>query len=670
MCPLSVCDTPKGKPHSGRNEKLTPMHRFETILVATLERGENPTTDLFGGWTPLLSAASEIGNGPLMPEFLRLGITALADESDSEKALVTDFICRCVEVATDDFILIEVVDLLDGCRHRLGACVDRCFTRFLAIASDSAMMPMARAAALDGAFRWAVSERRRQLLVLAFLLGVKSDEDPLFLARAAKIMGVAYSHWRESELVKQLRDLTEVEGADDEAAFELGMARLADGLETHDPGQAKEAFNAARHWFGVSAARREQRPDAAAYSRCLDVLDAFSRAEKPERLQELASSIADDAFQMDAWHASDTDPPWLGTRHVERTCWNILALRLRTLSADLEEASWWEPAVVVKQHVVEAYVASRSVLKRSSTGGVEAIVRPMIEMALARHEGQAYALKKWLRSNTLDEWADAAHELSNRVDALIADGVRAHPPEATTAWSPVVALIEQAEIPTDAKAEIYAAIEDSMRLQFSRMSAIEVEIFNQCIQAVSSHPDFRDNPTGRTLFHVVLLFTLRFLSNRLEMTRGHAPSIPYLFERDGTLPKEVELQTDYHQFMVSALTGTVEIEVPNVGGGRADVRFKEGGERLVVEVKREASDCSFVGLENSYFAQASDYQNISIRLGVLLVLDQTEVRRSGTPHISTLVHPSCKVRKGETDPRCIVIVKVPGRRLRPSDLSK
>jgi hypothetical protein len=347
-----------------------------------------------------------------MPEFLRLALATLADALESEKLSATDFICRCVEVAHDDLVLIEAIDLLDESRPLPGDGDDRCFTRFLAIASDSVLMPMARAAALDGAFRWALAERRRQLQVLAFLLGVQSGDDSIFLARAAKIMGVAYSHWREAELVKQLRNLTDVEGADDEAAFELGMARLTDGLETNDQSKAKEAFNAARYWFGVSAERREQRPDAAVYAHCLDVLDAFSGGEKPEHLSEIALSIADDAFQMDAWHTDESDSPWLGTRHVERTCWNMLALNLRRLAAELEEASWWEPAVVVKQHVVASYVASRSILKRSSSGGIEAIVRPRIESARSPRR-PAYALRTWLRQNTEDEWAEAARDCLN-----------------------------------------------------------------------------------------------------------------------------------------------------------------------------------------------------------------------------------------------------------------
>jgi hypothetical protein len=155
------------------------------------------------------------------------------------------------------------------------------------------------------------------------------------------------------------------------------------------------------------------------------------------------------------------------------------------------------------------------------------------------------------------------------------------------------------------------------------------------------------------------------------MTKGHAPSIEYLFEReDGTLPKESSLQNDYYQFMTSALAGTVDIEVSDVGSGRADVIFKYRGERLVVEVKRENIDSSFGALEKRYAAQTSDYQNVSVRLGILLVLDQSEIRKSGTPHILSLVQPSRLVREAEVDPRWIIIVKMPGRRLTPSELSK
>ena len=61
---------------------------------------------------------------------------------------------------------------------------------------------------------------------------------------------------------------------------------------------------------------------------------------------------------------------------------------------------------------------------------------------------------------------------------------------------------------------------------------------------------------------------------------------------------------------------------------------------------------------------------MSIRLGFLLVLDLVAANSEGTPHISTLFETRDILRTGETVPRSITIVKVPARRMRPSDLTK
>lgn len=144
----------------------------------------------------------------------------------------------------------------------------------------------------------------------------------------------------------------------------------------------------------------------------------------------------------------------------------------------------------------------------------------------------------------------------------------------------------------------------------------------------------------------------------------------YLFERaDGMLAHEDELQADYFRWLSTTAAGT-DLEPTNIGGGRGDLKLKSSGERLVVEVKREMSDSSFDAIAASYSAQATDYQNVSIRLGFLLVLDLTAKNSKGTPHITTLFETRAIPRPAESVPRSITIVKVPGRRRRPSDLTR
>ena len=62
--------------------------------------------------------------------------------------------------------------------------------------------------------------------------------------------------------------------------------------------------------------------------------------------------------------------------------------------------------------------------------------------------------------------------------------------------------------------------------------------------------------------------------------------------------------------------------------------------------------------------------NVSIRLGVLLVLDLATPCREGAPHLTSLFEMRQVRRYGASQPRLILIIKVPGRRKRPSDLTK
>jgi hypothetical protein len=217
---------------------------------------------------------------------------------------------------------------------------------------------------------------------------------------------------------------------------------------------------------------------------------------------------------------------------------------------------------------------------------------------------------------------------------------------------------------------IQQAISHTTGLHFDNLADTERQLIWTVLSAASNHDDYKSNERGKRLFNAVLLLTLRFLNSRLELTPGANPGAAYLFERpDHTLPHEDELQADYYQFMFGLLSGT-EFEVNNIAGGRADIRCLNASERIVVEVKREERNCSFDALEASYASQATEYENVSVRLGFLLVLDQTKVLAEGTPHISTLVRVSPVLRNGEKTPRLLVTVIVPGRRMRPSELTK
>lgn len=649
------------------------LNPLEAKLITALEAGQELSLADLGGVGVLRSSAKALGATPLMPELLSLMLNHWQQSASTDRIALKSALQDLLEAASIDFAFMEAVDLLDTYRPLSDDVDEACFTIFLSKAGQnkSGMSGLARGAALDGAFRWAYSNRRWQLRLIDFLLGLSVNDDPDFLSHAAKITGVAYSHWRERELLPVLTQLAEVVAVSAEATFELGMANLANALDSPHCEESNSSFQIAKVWFERSVSASESRPEASLYHDCLELLSDFHAGLDRRHLIDVRDRVCLHAFELKAWHDSSDSPSWLGSRRTEAACWNVLASMLTGSVEHLDEAGWWEPAVVIEQHILAVYNAGRSVLKRNRNGGLEELLRPRIAATIATHEGQAYQLKGWLQRNASHEWAVQAHELINQIDCLLENGTKpGNPIEAADVWPPLAALIAQNHLLPEIKKRLFNAVSNAFSLHLENLTMAETNVIAACLESVEKHPDYRNNPHGARLFDTALLWTVRFLYTRLEVTKKDDPSVGYLFEKeDGKLPQEDELQQDYFRWISTVAAGS-DLEPTNQGGGRADLRLKSRGERLVIEVKRETQDCSFYALAKSYAAQTTDYQNVSIRLGILLVLDLATPNREGTQHITSLVQPQLVQRIGEDQPRHIIIVKVPGRRKRPSDLTK
>lgn len=641
--------------------------------MALLEAGQEPSIAALGGLESIASAVRRLSTSPLMPEVLRPVLRFWDQAPAQDRTLIGSIIRNLLEGASTDYVLIEAVDILDTFRPLPDGADETCFAIFLAKAGQSAeeLTGLARGAALDGAFRWAASNRRWQLRLLDFLLGLSPADEAVFLGHAAKIAGVAYSHWRERELLLKLAELAAVEAAQPEASFELGMANLADGLDASSQDAAQEFLRKAKAWFDQSASSRESNPEARLYRDCLDLLTRYSEGLDKEHLIETRDRVTADAFELTAWRRDENAPSWLGSRHAEAACWSLMANTITGLVEHLDETAWWETSVVIEQHILATYTAGRSILRRRENGTLEMFLRPRIAASLARAEGQAYLLKTWLKKNAAHEWANEARQLITEVDRFVErEKGPQNPSQAAAPGLTVAALIDKASLPAVVKSNLLAVVSNAFALQLDNLTLAEVGIIEKCRGAVAVHPDHRDNPHGQRLFDAALLWTVRFVYTRLEVTQKDDSTVAYLFERpDGKLVHEDELQTDYFRWLSTNAAGT-DLEPTNLGGGRGDLKLKSSGERLVIEVKRELNDSSFDAVADSYAAQSTDYQNVSIRLGFLLVLDLVASNTEGTPHISTLFQTRDIRRTGEIVPRSITIVKVPGRRMRPSDLTK
>ncbi len=648
------------------------MHPLEIKAIAALEEGEELSVVALGGLGAVAEAAEPLGRSPIAPSVVTAMVRYWTSAAASEGPLLhRTFEVLLGEVSTD-FVLMEVVDLLDSAQPLPGEADSACFRSFLEKAKNKRLSALARSAGLEGAFRWSVTDRRRQLRLLDVLLGIDTDDDPEFLRHAAKIMGLAYGHWHEQDIVQRLAGLRVVEAVRADASFELGMAKLDDALESAVRDESQALLAEARDFFQASVLTPG--PDAAArlYAACLDALATFAAGTDANRLKDESNRIERLAFELSADESSADRPLWMGSRHEEAICWSSLANTLAAVAADLHEQSWWEPRVVIEDHMLAAYTANRTLLKRGADRSIEVLIRPRIEASLVKHEGQAYQVKAWLRRNPSHIHTAAAQELINRIDLFFPEEERKseNPTWAMTGTSPVVALIDKAQVSEDQKRVLFEVAASAFSLQLDNLTAAEWQVIDSCRTIVAAHPDHKSNLHGRRLYDALLLWTVRFLVNRLEMTQKDDPTVAYLFENEtGTLPHEDALQDDYFRWLCTVTAGS-DVEATNVGGGRADVRLRSSNERIVTEVKREMADSSFDGLVAHYAGQAGDYQNVSLRLGFLLVLDLAREPDAGTPHLTALVQTREVVRAGEMIPRLITIIKVPGRRKRPSDLTK
>jgi hypothetical protein len=651
---------------------VTGMHPIEAELIEVVKSGRNWQLEDLGGIAKLVPAARALGNTPMMTELLHPLVLGWSNATAADRDAHKSLFCDLLDVATTDFVLIEAVDILEHHRPLPDDGDEYCFMLFLAKAAahDPSLSGLSRGAALDGAFRWAVDNRRWQLRLLDLFLGLSPGDDPEFLRRAAKIAGVAYSHWRDRDLIDVLRTLASLEAVRPEAAFELGMASLAEAMDQTDSNAATTAFREARDWFGTTDEASEQHAEANLYLDGLDLLLSFHSGAAVASLGSVSARVQQHAFELHAWSAG-SGPPWLGARQTEAACWNALASAVAGLAEQLEEPSWWEPAAVIEEGLLSVYSAGRSILRRDQNGGIEAVVRPRIRASVAAQVGQVHQIRMWLQQNATHEWATEARELIAQIDALIEQsGSPKNPPDAAIEGTALVAIIARSNIPEAQKNVLAGVVANAMSLQLANMTSAETAVIERCCEAARKHNDYSANANGTRLFDTVLLWLVRFVFNRLELTKGDDPTGAYLFERaDGSLPHEAELQQDFFRWLATNSAGS-DLEPTNIASGRADIRLRSGPERLVVEVKREDTDCSFDALFKSYAAQTTDYQNVSIRLGVLLVLDLATPNREGTSHLTSLFEMRPVHRVGESEPRLVLIVKVPGRRKRPSDLTR
>lgn len=393
------------------------MNQIEQEVIAAFDAARPERLADLGGVDFLRGREEAVARVCLMPEILNLVLAEIGP--DPVDGALSAFVVACAAVPVrpgecDPSAYKDAVEALAAADLPY-SLAEQCQDVLARRAADRTEDEVVRWVALAACLQLAITHPDLRHDLLRVLARLKPEQHHgEFARRAAKVAGVAHSYWPDDKLLSLLEELASIPLARDEAVFELGMARLREGLDADSPAKADACFEEARGHFNTTLLAREYRPDAVAYSGALSMLTALRRGDRQKDLRAKAAEISKELTIAKAWSGQDRPAwKWMGARWTELVEWDDLAERLATVAADAAAAADPETELAIRQRLLGTYVANRTVLKRGA-GGVETYVQPVIEARLMREETQRSTLSSWLSREAADDgspWREAAGEL-------------------------------------------------------------------------------------------------------------------------------------------------------------------------------------------------------------------------------------------------------------------
>jgi hypothetical protein len=219
------------------------MEPLEQTMTTLLERGLSPTLADFGGLSVVASAVDTVSASRFSAEFVEIALEEAGDEPAAQL-----FAARVIARVQDDFSLNSLVEVLQA--NRLSDDLEEgIFDHWLKLSQDSSATVTVRTAALLGALILKRKKARRGLRLASAIASARLDDDPFYLAHAARVGGFLHSEEPHEGILEFLRDVIRVEEAADDANFELGLYNVGEALKEGDPARAKELMGVARLSF-------------------------------------------------------------------------------------------------------------------------------------------------------------------------------------------------------------------------------------------------------------------------------------------------------------------------------------------------------------------------------------------------------------------------------------
>lgn len=594
---------------------------------------------------------------------------------EADSAVGLDGAASLVERTPDPGVMVEIVRMLSGGVRLEQGALRRLHRSFLAKADGTDWHPATRSHALIGALVLSSGRPALMRLLQSQLLDIDPSDDGDYLRHAAKVMGLLLAEVPDPDLLNVLESLLGVPEAEDEASMAMGLLALADGLDERERTAAVGCFETARSWFRRSAAASEVRLDADLHVRCLDLLLAFGEARAPGEIAASVREVRAAAFAWSAHLVPSNRPasrdPWMASATSEGIHWTSLALRLGALEANLGHRTWLNGAMVVEEELLRAYTASRTVLRRDTEGGIEAVVRPRIVGALQRERNQLDMLDAWIdRQVGEGPKREAALAMRSAVAAAMEASVSRNPIEAAAVRPTAVAIVEDSGLPSEARREALDLLQSTLAaFDIERNDPMVGELWLGIHERLLSNPDYRTKDRARQYFGVILFHTLGFFVSRDNLGSTSTTGTDYLFNLNTVNPPvEDDLHKDYYGFLeATRLRPTAMKEVQGVGHGRADILFDMEKHTTVAELKKTDTDRTLEGLARTYGLQTTSYQRSSVTFCILMVLDLVD-RGGSAAHVRERVAVVEATPAVGKTAYAIVTIRIQGRQRSPSNV--
>ncbi|MCM3886700.1 hypothetical protein [Frankia sp. R82] len=697
---------------------------LEGDLAALLSAsaGEPPSEDVFatlGGWERLARDAADLADSPVLTPLVHL-VAREAANSGGRTGSYAEAMRRVSAAVTSTMnpaILIDSLEPLLGsgpALNEVGASLAKALEdvvlKFLDSPDPDRRAALRTAGVLEARTRLALCGIGSPFALLALLERFDAPVPKPLATAVVRAVGVAVDHWPHAASLAsvvrlvagidppagRLRPDADPEDVASDAAWVLAGIELVGALRAADLPRMLRNLEASAGYLQIAWDTYE-REDASILLTVVEVLcalldessarpdvDALSTSRlEPHALADLVERVRRinvTTMGLNHWYG---DP-----KRAALLAWTRLADDLGRLRKEFKRDSFYKAEVVVDD-LLQIYMGSRStavVSHEEDIDGLLRLVQPVIESGFARTAGllsnledHTHALEQEAATAVGDREREVAEKLAAaqtvlraaKAQALAGAGPGKGGSGTATASLPQplnqlvrpgsAAAIELAEkISPETLAELAKAVSDATIGKHS-LNLVEKTVYDRIQTFLEASPDYVEEP--RRAVDDVLRLVVQFVSSR---TNAQSDLYPYLFD-----PKAIEgdIHKDLLGFLQSSSHGAItRYEEQHVGGGRIDLRLWFGGFSLCIEMKVDSMRQPLSD-KQAYLKQAVTYQTTDIRIGFLVSLRHKAFDPTGAPpHLSALIGHTVFDVPGDSVPRHIVTVGVPGSRTRPSDM--